>query len=279
MSSKPWFRWFSADYRAKTAHLDFIHDAAYRRLLDAYYEHRGPLPADPQALYRITGAQTIEERKAICEVAEEFFSNGDGKLTNLRADEELAECETYHRRMIEAGSKGGLSSAQARLKLGSSKAAAKLKQRSTHSHPQSHLHPHLQPQDISIDQTIPPGDSGVGVQGKGDRRAFRAPTVQEVETYVKSKSYPVDPERFVDHYTANGWRVGKNPMKDWQAAVRTWAKTSTSSHAKPQATSWWQSEQETERIAKQLGMAARPGESWTQFRFRINERLKEANHG
>jgi hypothetical protein len=121
-----------------------------------------------------------------------------------------------------------------------------------------------------------------GAGGKApdsSRRAFRAPSIQEVETYVKSKSYPVDPERFVDHYTANGWKVGKNPMKDWQAAVRTWAKTSVSSHAQPQATSWWQSEQETERIAKQLGMAARPGESWAQFRSRINDRLKEANHG
>jgi hypothetical protein len=68
-------------------------------------------------------------------------------------------------------------------------------------------------------------------------------------------------------------------MKDWQAAVRTWAKTSSSSHAQTQSTAWWQSEQETERMAKQLGMSARAGESWAQFRSRINERLKEANHG
>ena len=35
----------------------------------------------------------------------------------------------------------------------------------------------------------------------------------------------MDPEAFVDFYTAKGWRVGKNPMKDWQAAVRTWEKS------------------------------------------------------
>lgn len=34
--------------------------------------------------------------------------------------------------------------------------------------------------------------------------------------------YCVDPDRFVDFYTSNGWRVGKNPMKDWKAAVRSW---------------------------------------------------------
>jgi len=32
----------------------------------------------------------------------------------------------------------------------------------------------------------------------------------------------VSPESFFDYYEANGWRVGKNPMKDWKAAVRTW---------------------------------------------------------
>ena len=39
-----------------------------------------------------------------------------------------------------------------------------------------------------------------------------------------SKGYAVDPDRFVDYYTSNGWKVGKNPMKDWKAAVRTWEK-------------------------------------------------------
>jgi hypothetical protein len=40
----------------------------------------------------------------------------------------------------------------------------------------------------------------------------------------------VDPERFVDFYTSNGWKVGKNSMKDWKAAVRAWEKDD-----KPQA--------------------------------------------
>ena len=36
----------------------------------------------------------------------------------------------------------------------------------------------------------------------------------------------VDAEKFVDYYTSNGWMVGKNQMKDWEAAVRTWEKNS-----------------------------------------------------
>lgn len=53
---------------------------------------------------------------------------------------------------------------------------------------------------------------------------FVRPTVQEVADYCRERGNQVDAQRFVDYYTANGWRVGKNPMKDWKAAVRTWEK-------------------------------------------------------
>lgn len=48
------------------------------------------------------------------------------------------------------------------------------------------------------------------------------PTVEEVAEYCRERNNGVDAQRFVDYYTANGWKVGKNPMKDWKAAVRTW---------------------------------------------------------
>jgi hypothetical protein len=48
------------------------------------------------------------------------------------------------------------------------------------------------------------------------------PTLEEVKAYCAERKNSVDPQRFIDYYSANGWRVGKNPMKDWKAAVRTW---------------------------------------------------------
>ena len=51
---------------------------------------------------------------------------------------------------------------------------------------------------------------------------FKKPTVEEVEQYCRDRDNSIDAEAFVDYYEANGWRVGKNPMKDWKAAVRTW---------------------------------------------------------
>lgn len=56
------------------------------------------------------------------------------------------------------------------------------------------------------------------------RCRFAPPTLIDVSEYCKSRKNNVDPQRFIDHYESNGWRVGKNPMKSWQAAVRTWEK-------------------------------------------------------
>lgn len=53
-------------------------------------------------------------------------------------------------------------------------------------------------------------------------KRFVKPTQAEVAAYIAEKSYAVDAERWYAHYEANGWRVGKNPMKDWKAAVRVW---------------------------------------------------------
>ena len=51
---------------------------------------------------------------------------------------------------------------------------------------------------------------------------FTPPTLDDVQSYCKERNNRVDAERFVNHYSSNGWMVGKVPMKDWKAAVRTW---------------------------------------------------------
>lgn len=55
---------------------------------------------------------------------------------------------------------------------------------------------------------------------------FIKPTIEEIKSYCLERNNGVDPQKFFDYYTANGWKVGKNPMKDWRAAVRTWEKGS-----------------------------------------------------
>ena len=59
------------------------------------------------------------------------------------------------------------------------------------------------------------------------RKVFAPPSVDEVRAYCLERKNEIDPEAFVDFYASKGWIVGKTPMKDWKAAVRTWERSRT----------------------------------------------------
>ena len=58
------------------------------------------------------------------------------------------------------------------------------------------------------------------------RKRFEKPTLSEIKQYCIERKNNVDAQHFYDYYESNGWKVGKNSMKNWQAAVRTWEKNS-----------------------------------------------------
>lgn len=66
---------------------------------------------------------------------------------------------------------------------------------------------------------------------------FQKPTLNEVEEYCQERKNGVNPEKWLAHYESNGWMVGKNKMKDWKGAVRTWEhnnfNTQSSGYSKP----------------------------------------------
>ena len=67
-------------------------------------------------------------------------------------------------------------------------------------------------------------DNDTDNNSKRKSKRFSPPTLLEVEDYCFERKNTVDASKFLDYYTSNGWKVGKNAMKDWRAAVRTWEK-------------------------------------------------------
>lgn|SRR3990167_842269 len=60
-----------------------------------------------------------------------------------------------------------------------------------------------------------------------ERIGFAHPLLETVKEYFKEiESNALEAEKFFDYFSSNGWRVGRNPMKDWQAAARNWVKRS-----------------------------------------------------
>ena len=105
-------------------------------------------------------------------------------------------------------------------------------------------------------------DTDTKDQKREPSRRFTPPSLQEVEQYRQERESTVDPETFRDFYEAKNWMVGKNKMKDWKAAFRTWEKREkkeTKTFAKPKG--------------KFDGADARPGESWEAYEQR---KMREA---
>ena len=55
----------------------------------------------------------------------------------------------------------------------------------------------------------------------------KKPTVEEIKQYCLQRNNGIDAEQFFDFYESKNWYVGKNKMKNWQAAIRTWEKRKT----------------------------------------------------
>ena len=60
--------------------------------------------------------------------------------------------------------------------------------------------------------------------GKRKQGRFVPPTRGELEQFIAENGLNVDAAAFLDYYTANGWRVGSNSMKDWKATARNWSR-------------------------------------------------------
>lgn len=57
---------------------------------------------------------------------------------------------------------------------------------------------------------------------KPKRKNFVKPTVEEIAAYCKEKNYNINAQQFFNYYESNGWKIGRNAMKSWQAAVQNW---------------------------------------------------------
>ena len=86
------------------------------------------------------------------------------------------------------------------------------------------------------DKSIELRDKNNNTPDKPETRiTFIKPTLNEIKEYCKERKNNVDPSQWLDYYSSNGWKVGRNKMIDWKAAVRTWErnKFDSKTYSKP----------------------------------------------
>ena len=196
-----------SDFNNATRHLTRVERSVYRDAIELYYDTESVLTENIERLAKRLLCVTDEEKTALKDVLEEFFELHDGGYFHERCDIEISK----YRANIGAKAKAGIASAKARKKK-----AAERKQKSTR----------VKSSSTPVHNQEPITNNHIKDIG-GKAKRFIPPTIQEVQSYCLTRNNQVDPERFIDHYTSNGWHVGKNKMKDWKASVRTWEKGNT----------------------------------------------------
>ena len=86
---------------------------------------------------------------------------------------------------------------------------------------------YIRTKEINIPPISPQGDEQMNLFGDDEKKKskrFVKPTIEEVNAYCRERNNTIDAESFLNFYESKGWMVGKSPMKDWKAAVRTWEK-------------------------------------------------------
>jgi len=181
------------DYISHTKHLTFEEDIIYRRLLDQYYLHEQPLNGRSTDIARLINMR--EHVDVVDTILREFFDyDEDLGWTNARADDEI---KRFQNKRLQASKAGKISGER------------RLNKRSTDEQP-------TRTRTITnVKKKIPTEST----------KKFQRPTLQQVADYCTDRNNGIDPQQFMDHYEANGWKVGRNSMKDWQASIRTWEKT------------------------------------------------------
>ena len=85
-----WFKFYPGDFGRDTASLSLAEKGAYMALMSAYYAEEKPLPSKPEKLYRIAGAHTPDEKKAVMSVIDYFYLE-DGAYRHKRIDAEISK--------------------------------------------------------------------------------------------------------------------------------------------------------------------------------------------
>ena len=137
------------------------------------------------------------------------FTDGIAKAMFILMKPNIDSANARYRASVENGKKGGRPNKKTQQKPSENP-------EETQTKPKQNLN-----DNVNVDVNV---NDNVNEYSKTTKKRFIPPTLDEVKNYCLERNNNVDAERFIDYYTSNGWKVGKNPMKDWKAAIRTWEK-------------------------------------------------------
>lgn len=174
------------------------------------------IPYNAEMLASVTGHQVGTIKQALSMFKElgliEILENGAIYMLDIQNFIGKGSTEADRQRLYDRR----ISEERKQKKLTQSRNLEEILEKST---PEIEIEIELE-KEIKIEKEI---DSSASTTTK--RKRFEKPTLSEIKAYCIERGNKVDAQHFFDYYESNGWRVGKNSMKNWQAAVRTWERS------------------------------------------------------
>ena len=90
--------------------------------------------------------------------------------------------------------------------------------------------PYLENPDMENWDQLNNSNNRITKELNNNKRTFQKPTQEELKTYIKENGLIVNAQEFMDYYESNGWKVGRNNMKDWKATARRWSSKQKPDH-------------------------------------------------
>lgn len=208
------------DFSKDAAHLSLKEEGVYRRLIDMYYSTEKLLPLDMRAITRFIRARGEEE--LVEEILEEFFTKTSKGFRHTRIEKELKK--------YKEKSKKASKSAKARWNKPSKETEKPCERNANASETHNEGNANQEPITNNQEPNNKEGesnDSNPPAETPPKKTGFQKPNLQEVyECFLEKTESDLlaktESQKFINHYQSNGWKVGKNSMKDWKAAVSGW---------------------------------------------------------
>jgi len=204
MAKAPAFQLYAADFYMDTNHWSVDELGIYQRLLLTEWTNKG-LPNDEKRLARIAGCSYKKFQKGWGIIKIKFHLNGEGQFVNDKMEKIRILQMQYSEKQREKGKKRANKMWEGHIAVAKTTAIKRLSTR-------------LQPKDSPSSSSSSSSSSSI----KNKRYIFIPPSFEDVKNYCKERNNNVDAQKWYDFYLAKDWMIGKNKMKDWRAAVRTW---------------------------------------------------------
>lgn len=230
---------------------------AYTRVLRAYYRREKPL-ADHAEACRLCRAVTRSQKAAVQAVLSEFFTLEADGWHNKRADEEISAYQA------QASTNRRIAQSRICKRIVNEPSNEPCNESSTKRTPnQEPLTTNQEPEKnkgsrFALPDWVPADAWDEWVKARKNKPTAEAKRLSVLDL-EKLRADGHDPRAVLEQSIKRGW-TGLFPIKDADAQ-------------KPAAAPWWTSDASIQAKGRELGMTPNPGETWQNFRGRINERL------